>query len=110
MTDLKVQQNTVFIVLYNSADNKYTISKIMSSLEKAYTYVSEQEKNMYYYENKECEMIEVEKQGDISDYKGTASTSDAKMMGVCYIKKGYMKYNICFDNISDFIIIPKTIE
>lgn len=101
----KNNKMTVFLVLYNHSPKNFTIVKLMSSLEKAYEYISFQEKNMYLDKNPDCKMIEIDSQKDIDEH-----CANNVELGICYIKKGYMKYNLEHDHISGYIIVPREIE
>jgi len=97
--------NTVFLVLYGHTPKNFTIVKLMSSLEKAYEYIAYQEKHMYLDKNPDCKMLEINSQKEIDDHNAKNLE-----LGVCYIKKGYMKYDLDKSHISSYIIVPREIE
>lgn len=97
--------NTVYLVLYGHTPKNFAVVKLMSSLEKAYEYISYQEKNMYLDKNPNCKMLEINSQKDIVEH-----SANNLELGICYIKKGYMKYDLEHEHISSYIIVPREIE
>jgi hypothetical protein len=97
--------NTVYLVLYGHTPKNFTVVKLMTTLEKAYEYISYQEKHMYLDKNPDCKMLEINLQKDID-----AHSSKNLELGICYIKKGYMKYDLEHECISSYIIVPREIE
>lgn len=99
-------QNNVFVILYWVSDKMFNIVKIMDSLEKAYSFVCQQEKNMFYQESNNFKLLEIENQSQINEY----SQNFEDQLGICFVKKGYMKLKFDKNKISDYIIISKEIE
>ena len=97
--------NTVYLVLYGHTPKNFTIVKLMSSLEKAYEYIAYQEKHMYLDKTTDCKMLEINSQKEIDDHNAKNLE-----LGVCYIKKSYMKYDLDKSHISSYIIVPREIE
>ncbi len=102
--------NTVYLVLYGHTPKNFTVIKLMSSLEKAYEYISYQEKHMYLDKNPNCKMLEINSQKDIDEHANKPNPNLDLELGICYIKKGYMKYNLEHSHISSYIIVPREIE
>jgi hypothetical protein len=96
----------VYIVLYWCSDKMFTIVKIMDSLDKAYSFICEQENQSFYQESKTYKMLYVESQSIIDNYSESQETN----LGICYVKKNYMNYNFDKNKISEYIIIPKILE
>ena len=101
-----MSSKTVYVILYWVSDKMFNIVKIMDTLEKAYSFICEQERNMFYQESNNFKLIYIDNQSELNEY----SLKLDDQLGVCFIKKGHM--NLIFDknNISDYIIIPKELE
>ena len=96
--------NMIYLVLYNYSDKNFSILKTMDSLEKAYGYICSQESNLFYDEPREFKLLEVEHQRSICEYNDVP-------LAICYIQGGkYLSYDFDNDNVSQYIIVPMTIE
>jgi hypothetical protein len=84
----------------------FTIVKLLDSLDKAYSYICDQEKNAFYQESKSYKMLYIDSQSTINEY----SNCSEKSLGICYVKKGYMDLNFDKNKISEYIIINKILE
>lgn len=100
-----IVNNTVYLVLYNYNDQNYSIIKTMNSIEKAYKYICFQEQGLYKNSDKDYTMLNVTQQSDISDY------CEPNKIGVCYVTiSNYWSIDLDNENISQYIIVPMTIE
>jgi hypothetical protein len=97
---------TIYIVMYYCGDKMFTIVKAMNSLDKAYSYICQQESNMFYQESKTYKLIYANSQLNIDQY----SNSENSELGICCVNKGYMNLNFDKNKISEYIIIPKILE
>jgi hypothetical protein len=100
-----IVNNTVYLVLYNYNDKNYSIIKTTSSVEKAYQYICLQEQGQYENDDKDYTMLKVTQQTDIYSY------CQPNKIAVCYIISGkYLSIDLEHENISQYIIVPMTIE
>jgi hypothetical protein len=97
---------TVYIVLYYCSDKMFNIVKLMFSLEKAYSFICEQESKMFYQEYKKQKLLCIDSQQQINEH----SNSSEESLGICFVKKNYMNLKFDMNKISEYIIVSKLIE
>ena len=62
----QIEENSVYMILYNYQDADYSVVKIMSTLQKALMYIHKQEINEY-TDIQELTLIVINKEKDILD-------------------------------------------
>ena len=101
----QIQQNIVYMILYNYQDTDYSVIKILSSLEKAHDYIHLQEINEY-TEVQHLTLVEIDRERDIS-------SEDNKAFYVCVFKNNdtYIHKNFRdTEHISSYIIVKMKVE
>lgn len=102
----QIEENNVYMVLYNYQDADYSVVKIMSSLQKALLYIHQQEINEY-TDVQELLLSVINKEKDIVD------KCKEDCCNVCLFDNNdtYLSRNFRdTDHISSYIIVKKTVE
>ena len=102
----QIEENTVYMVLYNYQDADYSVIKIMSTLQKALMYIHQQEMNEY-TDIKELTLVSIDKEKDIAD------KCKEDVCNVCLFDNNdlYLSKNFCdIEHISSYIIVKKIVE
>jgi hypothetical protein len=104
----QIQQNVVYIILYNYQDTDYSVIKILSSLEKAHDYIHLQEINEY-ADVQHLTLVEIDRERDISD----KCKEDNKTFYVCVFNDNDTYTHKNFrdtEHISSYIIAKMKVE
>jgi len=102
----QIEENTVYMVLYNYQDADYSVVKIMSTLQKALIYIHQQEINEYTDEH-ELSLAVINKEKDIVD----KCKEDCCNVCVFNDNDAYLSKNFCdTEHISSYIIVKKIVE
>lgn len=101
----QVEENKVFMVLFNYNERDFSVVKIFSSLEKAYKYICLQQHSAF---NKYKKMNMVE----INDPKNLTYSSENDCMNICYVKTGKYLHLDIYDrsDTSEYIIVPMDVN
>ena len=102
----QIEENTVYMVLYNYQDADYSVIKIMSTLQKVLMYIHQQEINEY-TDIKELTLCVINKEKDIID------KCKEDVCNVCLFDNNdlYLSKNFCdIEHISSYIIVKKIVE
>lgn len=97
------EEKVVYMVLYNYQDKDYSVITIMSSVNKAYEYICNQETCV----NDKFNLIEVNHVNELPN-----RYTDANELNICYIKSSkYCKFELCDNSyISSYVIVPMKIN
>ena len=97
------EDKLVYMVLYNYQDKDYSVITIMSSVNKAYEYICNQETCV----NDKFKLIEVNNVDDLP-----SRYTDANELNICYIKSSkYYRFELCDNSyISSYVIVPMKIN
>jgi hypothetical protein len=102
----QIEENTVYMILYNYQDADYSVVKIMNSLQKALTYIHTQEITKIASEEI-LTLVVINTEKDIIDN----CKKDCYNVCLFHDNDSYMSRNFCdIDHISSYIIVKKTVE
>ncbi len=104
----ELEENTIYMILYNYQDSDYSIIKIMSTLEKAIQYIHQQEINEY-TDVQELTLTIINKTSDSTD----KCKEDNKHFYVCLFDNNDIYMNNNFrdtEHISSYIIVKTKVE
>lgn len=102
----QMEENIVYMILYNYQDADYSVIKIMNTLNKAYRYILRQENNEHPDINY-LTFIEINRSSDI------ANKCKEDSCNVCVFNDNnlYISLNVCdTEHISSYIIVKITVE
>jgi hypothetical protein len=102
----QMEENNVYMILYNYQDADYSVIKIMSTLQKALMYIHQQEMNEY-TDIKELTLVSIDKEKDIVD------KCKEDCCNVCLFSNNdsYLSKNFCdVEHISPYIIVRNIVE
>ena len=102
----RIQENIVYMILYNYQDADYSVVKIMSTLQKAVAYIHQQEINEY-TDIQDLNFVEINKEKDIVD----KCKEDCCNVCIFNNNDAYLSKNFRdTEHISSYIIVKKTVE
>lgn len=102
----QIEENTVYMILYNYQDADYSVIKIMSSLQKALIYIHQQEITEY-IDVQELTLAVINTEKDIVD----KCKKDCYNVCLFNYNDSYMSRNFCdTEHISSYIVVRKTVE
>ena len=96
------EEKVVYMILYNYQDKDYSIIKIMSSLNKAYEYICNQEID-------KCDNFKLIEVNHVDELPKSYNENE---LNICYISsEKYNRFELCeYGYISSYVIVPMKIN
>lgn len=102
----QIQENIVYMILYNYQDADYSVIKIMSTLRKAIRYIQEQEIINQYTDIHKLNLVEINTEKDIFDKCIQDYNNVCLFNNDTYLARNFRDIN----HISSYIIVKTVVE